>query len=95
MNNPSLLDWGTATVDFYSEERATALHIISAALTNTSIAARVIKYCRGRLKWCSLQLPKGTRQVFVFDVRGQQLSEDVRVQLLVFGHECPIQIKDK
>jgi hypothetical protein len=95
MSDPAAWDWGSVTVDIYSADRRTAIHVISAALAHRDLAIKVIRYCRGRYRWCLKHLPKGTRQVFLFDVRGQLIPEDVREQIRIFGQECPVQIRER
>ncbi|MCL6560078.1 MAG: hypothetical protein K6U74_15070 [Firmicutes bacterium] len=78
MKHPEDLDWGPVTIEFFSEEENTAVHVFNCDLMSPDNVERCKKFVLGKLKWYKHHLPQGCKQAVIFDDRGQNINDNVR-----------------
>jgi hypothetical protein len=71
--NPYELDWGLITVDGNNEGFST--HVINSDLTNTDCEAKTKSLVLNKYRYYKIHLPAGSIQKFIFDIRGQNISD--------------------
>lgn len=89
--NPFDLDWGIATIEFYSAKQNFAVNVLAHDVKSPAGRSRAIRFIGGRAKWFAKILPPHCRQTIVYDQRTYEEDEHA-----VFNHlllESPRQIE--
>lgn len=81
-SDPLDLAWGTATVEAVNDERGIAVHVFNHSLETPFAIRQNLRFAAGRALWFQRQLPKGLRQVMLFDDRGQAVDPSVKSGLI-------------
>lgn len=89
--NPFDLDWGIATIEFYSANQNVAIHVLEHDLKSPAGRARAIRFIGGRARWFARILPSDCRQQIIYDQRTHEADEQAVSNHLLL--ESPRQIE--
>lgn len=75
--DPFELDWGAATIEFYSALHNAAIHLIGHDVVSPAGRARSIRFMGARARWFHRVLPPDCRQQVIYDLveRGEDDEE--------------------
>jgi hypothetical protein len=71
--NPLELDWGLVTAD--GDKDGFTVHVINSDLTDKSCLTKTQSLVFNKYKYYKLHLPPDRIQKFIFDIRGQDISD--------------------
>jgi hypothetical protein len=69
--DPFELNWGAATIEFYSATHNTAIHILEHDVESPAGRARAIRFVGARARWFHRVLPPDCRQQVIYDLLGR------------------------
>lgn len=76
------LDWGNVTPDGFNEGNNEAIFVYNVDLTSETNLLDTILFVSGRIIWNKNNLPENCSQQIVFDIRGQDLNDNVINQIV-------------
>ena len=71
--NPFDLDWGLVTAD--GDKDGFSIHVINSDLTDKGCISKTQSLVFYKYKYYKLHLPSDRIQKFIFDIRGQEISD--------------------
>ncbi|HEX8115626.1 MAG TPA: hypothetical protein VF521_00015 [Pyrinomonadaceae bacterium] len=74
--DPFELDWGAATIEFYSALHNAAIHLLEHDVKSPVGRARSVRFVGARARWFHRVLPPDCRQQVVYDVREPAEGDD-------------------
>lgn len=77
MINTTDMNWGNIHLNGYNSSENEALFIFNFDLTTMANVRNVILFVTSKILWNNSHLPENSKQQFIFDVRGQDVFDNV------------------
>jgi hypothetical protein len=99
--NPFSLDWGKITAD--GDNGKEIIHVFNSDMTNKNIGLLTKSFILNKYKYYSKHIPSDRNQVFVLDLRGQNLSKkeietienDLKIEIHKIDNNTNVKIEFK
>ncbi len=83
------LAWGNVTPELYNGKDNIAIHVFNHSLEEDAVIPMNILFAKSRFDWYGRHLPKGCKQILIFDTRGQTIKnstyEHIKYGLAKYG----------